>query len=182
MRWEVRTVELSKSYAAALFSLAAESGEQEEVSRALETVTQVLSENPDYLEFLAAPSIAIDERSAAIDQAFGGRVPEHVASFLQVLCRRGHARSYFDCAKEYRKLCDHANRIAPARITSAVELSGAEKQALVEKLERLSGKIVQPEYIVDETLLGGLIVEMEGRVLDGSLKKDLQQVKEVIEK
>ena len=179
---EVRTVELSKSYAAALFSLAAESGEQEEVSRALETVTQVLRENPDYLEFLAAPSIAIDERSAAIDQAFGGRVPEHVASFLQVLCRRGHARSYFDCAKEYRKLCDHANRIAPARITSAVELSGAEKQALVEKLERLSGKIVQPEYIVDETLLGGLIVEMEGRVLDGSLKKDLQQVKEVIVK
>ena len=41
-----------------------------------------------------------------------------------------------------------------------MELSGAEKQALVEKLERLSGKIVQPEYIVDETLLGGLIVEM----------------------
>ena len=46
----------------------------------------------------------------------------------------------------------------------------------------MSGKIVQPEYIVDETLLGGLIVEMEGRVLDGSLKKDLQQVKEVIVK
>ena len=42
-------MELSKSYAAALFSLAAESGEQEEVSRALETVTQVLRENPDYL-------------------------------------------------------------------------------------------------------------------------------------
>ena len=104
MRWEVRTVELSKSYAAALFSLAAESGEQEEVSRALETVTQVLRENPDYLEFLAAPSIAIDERSAAIDQAFGGRVPEHVTSFLQVLCRRGHARSYFECAEEYRRL------------------------------------------------------------------------------
>ena len=175
-------MELSKSYAGALFSLAAENGEQEEVSRALETVTQVLRENPDYLEFLAAPSIAIDERSAAIDQAFGGRVPEHVTSFLQVLCRRGHARSYFECAKEYRRLLDHANRVAQARIVSAVELSAAQKRALVEKLERQSGKRVEPEYIVDETLLGGLVVEMEGRVLDGSLKKDLQQVKEVIEK
>lgn len=175
-------MELSKSYAGALFSLAAENGEQEEVSRALETVTQVLRENPDYLEFLAAPSIAIDERSAAIDQAFGGRVPEHVTSFLQVLCRRGHARSYFECAEEYRRLLDHANRVAQARIVSAVELSATQKRALVEKLERQSGKRVEPEYIVDETLLGGLVVEMEGRVLDGSLKKDLQQVKEVIEK
>ena len=175
-------MELSKSYAGALFSLAAENGEQEEVSRALETVTQVLRENPDYLEFLAAPSIAIDERSAAIDQAFGGRVPEHVTSFLQVLCRRGHARSYFECAEEYRRLLDHANRVAQARIVSAVELSAAQKRALVEKLEHQSGKRVEPEYIVDETLLGGLVVEMEGRVLDGSLKKDLQQVKEVIEK
>ena len=175
-------MELSKSYAGALFSLAAENGEKEEVSRALETVTQVLRENPDYLEFLAAPSIAIDERSAAIDQAFGGRVPEHVTSFLQVLCRRGHARSYFECAEEYRRLLDHANRVAQARIVSAVELSAAQKRALVEKLERQSGKRVEPEYIVDETLLGGLVVEMEGRVLDGSLKKDLQQVKEVIEK
>ena len=54
--------------------------------------------------------------------------------------------------------------------------------ALVEKLERRSGKRVEAEYIVDGTLLGGLVVEMEGRVLDGSLKKDLQHVKEVIEK
>ena len=72
--------------------------------------------------------------------------------------------------------------MAQARIVSAVELSAAQKRALVEKLERQSGKRVEPEYIVDETLLGGLVVEMEGRVLDGSLKKDLQQVKEVIEK
>ena len=175
-------MERSKSYAGALFSLAAESGNQQEVSRALEVVTQALRESPEYIEFLAAPSIPMDERSAAIDAAFHGRVPEVVVSFLQVLCRRGHARSFFACAEEYRRLLDHAKRVAQARIVSAVELSAAQKQALVEKLERRSGKRVEAEYIVDGTLLGGLVVEMEGRVLDGSLKKDLQHVKEVIEK
>ena len=116
-------MELSKSYAGALFSLAAENGAQDEVKTALDVVAQALRENPDYIEFLAAPSIPMDERSAALDAAFGGRVPEVVLSFLQVLCRRGHARSFFACAEEYRRLLDHAKRVAQARIVSAVELS-----------------------------------------------------------
>ena len=55
-----------------------------------------------------------------------------------------------------------------------------EKSSLEEKLEKKSGHKVMMEYVVDESILGGLIVEMDGKIIDTSLKKHLKDVKDVI--
>ena len=59
-----------------------------------------------------------------------------------------------------------------------IELSEDEKNRLVSKLEKTSGKNVNAEFVVDQSILGGIIVETDGKILDGSLKYKLKDVKE----
>lgn len=170
----------AKEYAEALFLLSMENGDIEDVSAALETVTAVLDEQPEYVEFLASPAIPKAERTAAIGTAFA-TLPENVVSFLQLLCERGRIREWRTCVEEYAALCRDAQRMTTATVTAAVELTAEEQQKLNEKLNAMSGKTVTVTWTTDPALLGGIIVEMDGRVLDGSLRRRLQEVKEVME-
>ena len=69
---------------------------------------------------------------------------------------------------------------ASALITSAVEMSDSQKMAVCQKLEKITGKIIDPIYAVDPALIGGLKAEVDGKVYDGTLKNRLRDVKDVI--
>jgi len=112
----------AKEYAEALFLLSMENGEIENTAAALETVTTVLAEQPDYVEFLSSPAIPKAERTAALGTAFAA-LPESVVSFLQLLCERGRMREWRACADEFAALCRNARRMTTATVTSAVALT-----------------------------------------------------------
>ena len=170
---------VSKEYAEALFLLSEETNESEAIAAALETVSLVLQENPAYVEFLSSPAIPKNERLQAIGTAFAS-LPETAVSFLQLLCERGHIRDYEEAAAHFAALRREAQNRTTATVTSAVELTDAEKERINEKLNAAGNKTVTIQWAVDESLLGGVIVEMDGKVLDGSLRHRLQEVKEVI--
>lgn len=173
-------MELSKEYGTALFSLACECNAEQEYGMALEDAEVAFKENPEYLDFLACPSIPMSERMGAIDQAFADSLPEHVVSFVKLLCEKGHIKDFFECSSEYKKLLDASMRVDKARVTSAVELTDSEKKQLKEKLEKKSGHSVELECFIDKSLLGGLVIEIDGNIIDGSLRHRLQEVKDVI--
>ena len=172
--------ETSKDYATALFAVAKEMGAEQDFSEALATVLSLLTENPDYVELLASPAISKKERTAALEAAFEGAVPEKLLAFLTLLTENGHIRALSECVKEYEALYQVSKHISTAEVTSAVALTEKEKEALICKLEALCGHAVLLECATDKTLLGGMIVRVDGRVLDGSLKHRLHEVKEVI--
>lgn len=171
---------MSKEYGEALFMLAAECNAADEYSAALDMVLSVFDENPEYVDFLATPSIPKTERIDALEKAFSDAVPEHIVSFIALLCERGRIREFGGCVKEYKELLDASKRISVAKVVSSVELTDGEKEKLRTKLEKMSGQSVILECSVDESLLGGIIIEMDGKVMDGSVRSRLQEVKEVI--
>ena len=173
---------IAKEYATALFMLAGETGAEENWLSALDTVSALLEENGAYVEFLASPGIPKAERTEALSAVFSGHIPEEVVSFLQILCERGHIRSFFECAEEYRALYQAAKAMIPARVISAVPLTDEEQKRLTQKLEAMSNKTVFAEWAVDPSLLGGVVVEMDGKVLDGSLRHRLQDMKDVMDR
>ena len=67
-------------------------------------------------------------------------------------------------------------------MTSAVELTEGEKAKLIEKLSQKLGRTIHLECAVDPSLLGGLVVNVDGKVIDGSLRSKLQEIKEVMTK
>ncbi len=174
--------QMNKEYGTALFMLAKELGKESEYAVALECVEEVFASNPEYIDFLASPGIAMGERLDALSRAFGDAIPCDVLSFVKLLCERGRIRSVKGCIEEYKKLLDAQNNVSVAYVKSAVELTDEEKARLKDKLEIQSGHSVIMECTVDESLMGGIVVEIDGRIIDGSLKSRLYEVKDVISK
>ncbi len=174
--------DIGKEYGAALFMLACELGEKKSYAEALEKVKKVFSEHEEYPLFIASPSVPISERLLAIESAFSELVPEHVLSYLLLLCEKGRMECFDESVKEYNALLDASERISNAKVTSAVELTEKEKEKLKNKLESIYKGEVHIEYFTDGALLGGLVVEVDGKIMDGSLRHRLREVKDVMNK
>lgn len=170
----------SKSYADALFSLALETNTVFETLTALKELRDGIYATEGALDLLASPFIPKDERCAVLEKAFGDVQPEHVMSFAGVLVQHGHIRELDDCLTAYTQLHDEHCRLSIAYVTSAVKLTAGERTKLTEKLSRKLNRTIHLECAVDPSLLGGLVVQVDGKVIDGSLKHRLQEIKEVM--
>lgn len=174
--------ETSKSYADALFSLALETDTVPQTLAALRGMCDGIRHTPDAMDLLSSPSIPKDERCAVLDKAFGDVQPEHVMGLCHVLVSHGQIRELYDVLEAYTALHDEAMRLTTAYVVSAVALTEAEKAALTEKLSRRFSRTIRLECAIDPSLLGGLVVRVDGKVIDGSLKHKLQEIKEVMTK
>lgn len=172
-------VQTEREYAQALFEVAAETGSTEEFLQCLTTVRELTQENPDYIELLASPAIPLTQRLAVIDEAFGS-MPEYVVSFLKILCENGKVRSLYGCIDEYSLLAAALSNKAAALISSAVELSDKQKDAVCKKLAKITGKSIDAAYIIDDSLIGGMKIEVDGMVIDGSIRHRLGEIKDVM--
>ena len=172
--------DVGKEYGAALFMLACEQNKKKEYSEELALIKGAMEESADYAEFLSSPSIPIKERLSAIEIAFADSLSENVLSFFLLLCEKGRMPCLESAISEYNALFDASMRVSTATIISAVPLTNSEKSKLKEKLEVIYKCTVNLECSVDKNVLGGLIVEIDGNTLDGSLRYRLREVKEVI--
>lgn len=174
--------DVCKEYGEALFSLGLEANSLDEINRDLDFINEVYEKTPQFGEFLQSPAVPKRERLETIDETFRDSVSEYALSFLSLLCEKGKALLFPECAKEFKALYTESRRISVARVTSSVPLSEEQQTKLKTKLEKISGHSVTLECLIDETLLGGVIIETDGKRFDGSLKHRLQEIKEVMDK
>ena len=173
---------IAKDYAAALFMLAAEENKQDEFAENVGLVGEMFRQNPDYIALLSSPVLSDVEKEDIINSAFGDSVAEQVVFFLNLLCKRGHIDRIEECAKEFNELYKASKLISSAKVVSAAKLSEKQTEKLKANLEKLIGHNVELECTVDETIMGGMTVYIDGKLLDGSLKRRLNEVKEVMGK
>lgn len=173
-------IQTEREYAEALFTLAAEENAAEEYLGSLSMLKELFEENPDYIEFLNSPAIPLSERLAAVDEAFDGRIPEYVVSFLKVLCENGKMRTVSGCIDEFEKLARELSNRAVATVYSAVALNEEQKIGICKKLEKLTKKSIDPIYIIDESLIGGVKIDVDGKTFDGSIRHRLGEIKDVM--
>ena len=170
----------SYEYAQALYALATENECFDEYKKDLDLVLEVLLENPEYIDLISCVSIPKEERLELIDRAFSGAVSAEVLSFMKLMCEKNRIGDLKESREEYNAMLRELQGVSRAMVTSAVELSAEQKAQLEAKLEKISGKKVIAEYFVDKSILGGLMVEIDGRIMDSSLKGHLSNVKDVI--
>ena len=174
------TDRIAKEYSEALFALACESGSENKIKAELDAVKEVFLGNDELNIMLCAPSIPLSERLQVIDQVFGNIADEYVRSFLKLLCERKRLSELDLCIEGYRELLNDKDAVVTAHVVSAVPLTDEECASLRQSLEKKSGRTVVLECSVDESILGGVIVEMLGTVTDGSLRRRLKEIKEVM--
>jgi F-type H+-transporting ATPase subunit delta len=168
---------VGRRYAKALFALAAESGDFEAVGRELAQVSGAFGEAP--LNAFAEDT-TLDRKSrrtvaASVSEQLG--VSRLMANFLGVLAENNRLRLLPAIASEYERLEDRSLGRVRALLRSARPLSVDRERGIRQALERRTGKQILAEARVDAALLGGVVVEVQGRVFDGSLRAGIERLK-----
>jgi F-type H+-transporting ATPase subunit delta len=129
------------------------------------------------LEVLANPAIPGERRATALTEMLGDRVSRPVQNLSQLMLRRGRIDDLSRVAAEFRRLDDARQGVTHATATTATELTPDEVQALTDRLEQSTGGRIALDVQVDPSLLGGLIVRVGDRLIDGSVRGRLERLR-----
>lgn len=138
-----------------------------------------LNGSPELHEVLLNPSISEDQKLRLLD-AIAGRIGmmREVRNFVAVIMDHHRLGSLNEIVAEYALVADEGSGIAEAEITSAHPLNDEDRAALEAQVAKLAGGQVRATYHEDATLLGGAVVRIGSTVYDGSVKAQLQQLKD----
>ena len=126
---------------------------------------------------LANPSIPLEARLAVAESTFGPIVGPKVVNLLRLMLRRGRIEELPRLAAEFRRLDDQRQGITRATATSASPLTPDEVSALTERLQQAADGRVALDTNVDPSLLGGLVVRLGDRMIDGSVRSRLERLR-----
>lgn len=170
------------SYAEALFLIAKEENLEEEYLNSLNDVCSVFDENPEYSEFLSSYSISKEKRIESLEKVFSAILPENVLSFLCILCDKRRIKELKEITKEYERLYFSLADISRAYVRSAYPLDDEQKKSVTAGLEKFCGHRVIADFAEDKSLIGGVQAEVDGRVIDTSIRNRLNKLREVMDK
>lgn len=169
--------ELQKEYGEALYLLCSEEGLDAAVLDEVSAVAGAFEESPDYVRLLNNRALSVESRLQILDEGFSGKVHPYVLNFMKILTERGAIADFGGCAEQFRQMYLKANNIVEAKVTTAVALTEAQKGDLIAKLEKVSGSKVLMNAHVDASLLGGVLVEMDGQRYDNTVKHRLEDIR-----
>lgn len=169
---------VASRYAQALYDIAVDKGALDAFEEELKGVVALLQEEQGIGKILNHPQVTIEDKKQLIKQLFEGRVSETTLNFLYLIVDR-HREIYLnDIVVEFTRMANEARNMVDAEVISARELNDTYKAELAKVLSRLAGKEVSPEFRVDASLIGGLVVRIGDKVIDGSVKHKLETLKQ----
>jgi F-type H+-transporting ATPase subunit delta len=138
-----------------------------------------LSGSPELREFLNNPSIPNADKLRIVD-AIGARIGflPQVRNFVAVIMSHERLNELNEILAEYATVVDQQTAVSEADVTTARPLHEADRAELESRIVALAGGSVRTSYHQDEALLGGAVVRIGSTVYDGSVRAQLQQLKE----
>jgi F-type H+-transporting ATPase subunit delta len=165
----VKAQELSHKYATAVFSLALESW-----LTSLNVVQSELANNPTLAEALQKADRSFGERQKELDKIIPGDSSQNVRNFLYTMLRDGDIGLLGEVVAELGRMMRGGPQVEIARVTTAIPLSDKEKEEFHQKLAAKYGENLELDFNVDPTIVGGAIVQVGDKVIDGSVATRLE--------
>lgn len=170
---------VARRYAGALADIVIKTGETEPVKTELKTWEEMMSSNSELLEAFRNPAIAHASKEKVLENLIAKTKPtKTTANFLRVLLRNSRLTEISEINERFANVLDERNGVISASVTSARPLSESEKTDLQASLAKLTGgKKINLKFIIDETIIGGVITRVGSTVYDGSVKTQLEELR-----
>lgn len=165
-------------YAEALYELAKRDNQVDAVEQELKSVNELIQGNRDLQKVLYHPRITAEEKKALLQEMLEGKVSVVTFEFLKLLVDRQREQFLSDIVEYFVNMANADRNITAAQITSAIGLTDDEKKKLGAVLGKITGKKVVTSYSVDPSLIGGVVVRIGDRVIDGSIRTRLAALRE----
>jgi F-type H+-transporting ATPase subunit delta len=172
---------IAKRYARAFFKTAQQVGRHEDCFGELGRFSTLLKENESLYQFLANPIFAQPDKKAVVETLLEkAGISLLTANFLKLLVDKRRIGILSDIEGCYLELMDEALKRARVTVKTASPLNGELSARLQKGLESLTGKQVEMTVLEDPSLLGGIVVRIGDTIYDGSIKTQLNNIRNLL--
>jgi len=172
--------ELVSGYAQALFGVVQAEGELDRVEDELFRFGKLLEQNHELKQALSDQGIDKQQREKVLEELLADKVSPHTLGLLSFIVTQGRARQLPQILEQLSQLAADARQMVVAEVRTAVPLDDAQQTELAKSLSSATNKKVTVKVIIDPTVLGGVVAKVGDTVIDGSIKRRLDQLKEQV--
>lgn len=171
------TSRISEPYAEALMSIAKSQDLVDKFGEDAGELLRVLNESADLNQFLANPTVKSDSKKDVLQQVVGDQIHPLMKNFLMLLVDHHRIAFLGSICQQYQVLLRELRQSVLAEVTSAVDLTEEQKQAVRERVMGMTGSHqVELETKIQPDLLGGVIIKVGSQVIDASLRGQLRRI------
>ncbi|WP_077369533.1 F0F1 ATP synthase subunit delta [Anaerosalibacter sp. Marseille-P3206] len=167
---------VSKRYALALFETGLELEKLEQFKEEINYVSNVLDAEPKIEMVLTHPKVTNNEKKELLDSLFKKNISQEMLNFLYVIIDKRRERYIKEISEYYDFLYNEEKNIVLATVVTAVPIGKAEEEKLKTTLTKKLNKDVQLKNVIDESIIGGVMLKVDNKVIDGSIKGQLDSM------
>lgn len=168
---------VARRYAQALYEIAQAKNTLETLEQDLKGVAEAVVGTRELQKVLYHPQVLPSEKKKILQALFAQSVSEETMKFLGLLVDKRRENYIEGIALEFSSLANQARGKVAAEVITAIDITEEQKQELVKVASRMAGKEVDPTFAVDPSLIGGVVVRIGSKVIDGSIKTRLAGIK-----
>jgi F-type H+-transporting ATPase subunit delta len=166
----VKSITIARNYAEALFAAGDQFGE------VLDAVAGAIGADERIATALESPRVSKAAKAKILERGLKGQAPKEFVRFLQAVVRRGRQGLFAEIAQEYQVLLDQKLNRVHAGVTLSEEADAKTQKQVVDRLAKALGREVRAYFRTDPRILGGVVVRVGDRILDGSVRRRLTAV------
>lgn len=172
--------QIGSVYGEALYDLSVSENLVDVIHQELQVLDSSFRAEPDFLRLLCSPNLSKQERVQILDDSFRGSIHQYLLNFLKILTEKGYIRHFSECCMCFTQHynCDH--NIVSVTAVTAVPLSDSQKEALTQKLSKITGKTVLLQNQINPACLGGVRLDYDGQRLDGTVQNRLDNIRDLL--
>jgi len=178
----MRDRKVAVRYAGALLSSAKGEGVLVEVAESFAGVLEVLGSQRDLKIFLNSPQVRTEEKKELLKKVLGDRIEPVLLRFFFLLIDKKRIENIEDIGEEFADQAERDQGIVRAQVVTAVEMPADLAEALKQRLSSHTGAKIILEKKIDPKVLGGVCVTMGDRILDGTVRTNLDGLRKKLEK
>ena len=172
--------EFGREYGGGLYALCAEEKIEQGVLEQMQCLKDEFRQNPDFVRLLSNMSLTKQERVSIVDGALRGQVHPYLLNFLKLLVERGAVHAFDDCLLAFAEQYNSDQKVAEAEVTTARPLDEAQRKKLMDKIREMTGKKVVLKEKVDASVLGGVLLQLDGKRYDNTVRHRLDAIKQTM--
>jgi F-type H+-transporting ATPase subunit delta len=173
----LRDPRVAHRYAGALFQVATAREMVDIVASELLQLRSFAENDKRFLQFLEAPQVLKEDKDHLIRSLFTSRLSQPLVSFILLLIEKNRVEFLSDIARDFEEILENFRNIVKARVTTAVAIDDDFKEQLRVKLEKLSGKKIEIVHRIDKRIIGGIVVQLNFKVIDRSVRHELESLR-----
>ena len=174
----MKNARVARRYAMALMADAVQQKNIDNIAKDLELVGRTLAESRELRLFVAIPVVSQPKKRKVFGELWGNSIGKDTLTFINLLTEKSRESVLPDVVEQFEILHDEFLGVVNVEVRTAVEFNYPQEKELRQRLEHIMNRKARLQFVIDKTIKGGLIVRIGDTVLDSSVTRQLERMRD----